>query len=75
MKSLALHALPGLPEIAAGADFPALLFDALTPDFSLQPGDVLVLAQKIVSKAEGRTIRLATSNSSNRGQTLRLPRI
>jgi coenzyme F420-0:L-glutamate ligase / coenzyme F420-1:gamma-L-glutamate ligase len=43
--------VPGLPEIAAGADLGALIADA-APD--LRDGDILVITSKVVSKAEGR---------------------
>jgi coenzyme F420-0:L-glutamate ligase/coenzyme F420-1:gamma-L-glutamate ligase len=49
--------VPGLPEIGPGTDLPALLADA---DFDIRPGDVLVVTQKIVSKAEGRFVDPAT---------------
>ena len=53
-------AVPGLPEIRAGDDLTALIGDALVEaDLALRDGDVLVLAQKIVSKAEGAVINLS----------------
>ncbi|GAA4353657.1 coenzyme F420-0:L-glutamate ligase [Variovorax defluvii] len=56
---LRLRALPGLPEIGPGADLCTLILDGLAAcSETLQSGDVLVLAQKIVSKAEGRLIDL-----------------
>lgn len=45
----------GLPEIRAGDDLAALV----TERIDLEDADVLVLAQKAVSKAEGRVVRLA----------------
>ncbi len=53
-------ALDALPEISPGDDLAALLAAALGRQ-GLAPGaqDVLVVAQKIVSKAEGRLLRLA----------------
>jgi coenzyme F420-0:L-glutamate ligase / coenzyme F420-1:gamma-L-glutamate ligase len=42
----------GLPEVAAGDDIGALVCDAA----ALEPRDIVVIAQKIVSKAEGRII-------------------
>jgi coenzyme F420-0:L-glutamate ligase/coenzyme F420-1:gamma-L-glutamate ligase len=54
-ERLQLVALPGLPRIEPGADLAALVMAALArAGESLQPGDVLVVAQKIVSKAEDR---------------------
>jgi coenzyme F420-0:L-glutamate ligase/coenzyme F420-1:gamma-L-glutamate ligase len=57
--SLTLNAVPGIPLIQAGDDLAAILLQALAAaGIELQDGDVLVLAQKIVSKAEGRWINL-----------------
>jgi coenzyme F420-0:L-glutamate ligase/coenzyme F420-1:gamma-L-glutamate ligase len=47
-------ALEGLPEVRPGDDLAALV-----RPFALQPTDVLVIAHKVVSKAEGRTVALA----------------
>ena len=59
MSSLHLHALPGLPMVQPGDDLAALIEAGLArAGLALQPGDVLVLAQKIVSKAEGRAVAL-----------------
>lgn len=64
-------ALPGIPEITRGASLHDLLIAALThAGVSLQAGDVLVLAQKIVSKAEGRVVSLASVTPSERAQSL-----
>lgn len=59
--SLQFHVLPDLPMIVAGDDLAAILETALRRlPVALDDGDVLVLAQKIVSKAEGRLVPLAT---------------
>jgi coenzyme F420-0:L-glutamate ligase/coenzyme F420-1:gamma-L-glutamate ligase len=50
------HAIGGLPEVRPGDDLAALIAGA-EPD--LRGGDVVVIAHKIVSKAEGRIRRLA----------------
>jgi coenzyme F420-0:L-glutamate ligase/coenzyme F420-1:gamma-L-glutamate ligase len=71
MRELTLTALPGIPEITAGTDIAALLLHALARMGKvLLGGDVLVLAQKIVSKAEGRAVRLADVSPSARAQDL-----
>ncbi len=58
-QSLCFHPLPGLPEVSAGDDLLPLLLDGLAgAGQQLRHGDVLILAQKIVSKAEGRTMGL-----------------
>ena len=58
--SVSLIALPDFPHVQPGDDLAALLGQSLAAaGVALQAGDVLVLAQKIVSKAEGRLVRLA----------------
>jgi coenzyme F420-0:L-glutamate ligase/coenzyme F420-1:gamma-L-glutamate ligase len=69
--SLVLTAVPGIPMIAAGDDLAAIIVKALRDaDLALAAGDVLVLAQKIVSKAEGRSVDLATVTPSPRAVAL-----
>ena len=54
------RALPGIPLIQPGDDLPALIAKAAEADgLALADGDVVVVAQKVVSKAEGRIVRLA----------------
>jgi coenzyme F420-0:L-glutamate ligase / coenzyme F420-1:gamma-L-glutamate ligase len=53
---LRADALPGLPEVRPGDDLAAMLAAA----GELRPTDVLAVAHKIVSKAEGRLVDLAT---------------
>ncbi|GGA37488.1 coenzyme F420-0:L-glutamate ligase [Sphingomonas psychrolutea] len=69
---LALLPVDGLPEIRPGDDLPALLADKLRPgrDPALKDGDVLVVTQKIVSKAENRFVALADVRPSARATTL-----
>jgi coenzyme F420-0:L-glutamate ligase/coenzyme F420-1:gamma-L-glutamate ligase len=56
---LHLFALPGLPEIGRDADLGALIAGAATQaGRGVERGDVFVVAQKIVSKAEGAIVRL-----------------
>lgn len=58
-EKLEIYAIPGLPEISAAAPLAALLCEgAQATAFGLVEGDVLVVAQKIVSKAEGRLVEL-----------------
>lgn len=55
LASLTLIPVPGIPMVEPGDDLCALLVSALAQaELALQDGDLLVLAQKIVSKAEGR---------------------
>ena len=58
---LELFAIPGFPMVREGDDLPALIADgAGRAGLTLQDRDVVVLAQKIVSKAEGRSVDLAS---------------
>jgi coenzyme F420-0:L-glutamate ligase/coenzyme F420-1:gamma-L-glutamate ligase len=57
---LQLFGVPGLPEIAPGADLASMILAAATgAGTPLADGDVVVVTSKIVSKAEGRTVELA----------------
>jgi coenzyme F420-0:L-glutamate ligase/coenzyme F420-1:gamma-L-glutamate ligase len=51
--------IEGIPEVHAGDDLPALIIEAArSRAVSVEAGDVLVVTQKIVSKAEGRIVDL-----------------
>lgn len=61
--SVRVVALEGIPEITAGADVATLIGDALAQTSGVLPltaDDVLVVTQKIVSKAEGAVVDLTT---------------
>jgi coenzyme F420-0:L-glutamate ligase / coenzyme F420-1:gamma-L-glutamate ligase len=63
--------LPGLPEVRAGDDLAALLADAAARlPGGLVAGDVLAVAHKVVSKAEGRTVALADVTPGPRARAL-----
>ena len=65
MTRLTITPLGGLPMVEPGDDLAALIASALArQDLALEPGDILVVAQKIVSKAEGRLVRLASITPS-----------
>ena len=51
--------LEGIPEIEQGDDLASLLSEAADRTGGFEPGDVLVVAQKAVSKAEGQVVSLA----------------
>jgi coenzyme F420-0:L-glutamate ligase / coenzyme F420-1:gamma-L-glutamate ligase len=56
---LTVTAIDGLPEIHPGDDLARLIADAIVAQGdALRDGDVLAIAQKIVSKAEGRIVHL-----------------
>ncbi|MHB8536468.1 MAG: coenzyme F420-0:L-glutamate ligase [Candidatus Dormibacteria bacterium] len=65
--SLELHGVGGLPEIRPGDDLAALI---LEHGGALRSGDVIVVAQKIVSKAEGRIRTLTEVIPSERAVAL-----
>ncbi|HUP74436.1 MAG TPA: coenzyme F420-0:L-glutamate ligase [Acidimicrobiales bacterium] len=60
MGRLEIFGIEGIPQITRGDDLAGIIADAVTrsasmsPDNALRNGDVLVVASKIVSKAEGR---------------------
>ena len=62
--------LEGLPELGPGDDLGALLAEACARAGGLEAGDVLVVAQKAVSKVEGRLVRLADVEPSARAVEL-----
>jgi coenzyme F420-0:L-glutamate ligase/coenzyme F420-1:gamma-L-glutamate ligase len=71
VHELSLRALAGVGAIRPGDDLARVVLDALAASAqSLQDGDVVVLAQKIVSKAEGRMVALATVTPSERAVAL-----
>ncbi|HEV7919027.1 MAG TPA: coenzyme F420-0:L-glutamate ligase [Solirubrobacterales bacterium] len=59
--SLTVTALPGIPEIGPGDDLARLIAEAVgrSADYEPADGDVVVIAQKVVSKAEDRVRRLS----------------
>jgi coenzyme F420-0:L-glutamate ligase/coenzyme F420-1:gamma-L-glutamate ligase len=63
---ISIRPVEGLPEIGAGDDLAALI----AARAELEDGDVLVVAQKVVSKAEGRVVRLADVDPSERAREL-----
>ena len=66
-SALEILAVPGLPMVKPGDDLAALIAEGFARG-GIEPraGDVLVVAQKIVSKAEGRSVDLATVAPSAR---------
>jgi coenzyme F420-0:L-glutamate ligase/coenzyme F420-1:gamma-L-glutamate ligase len=69
--AVSLIPLAGVPLVQPGDDLAAVTAAALcTNGLSLEENDVLVVAQKIVSKAEGRIVDLATVSPSARADAL-----
>ncbi|MEZ5504412.1 MAG: coenzyme F420-0:L-glutamate ligase, partial [Halioglobus sp.] len=68
---LELMPLLGFPLVEPGDDLAQLICTALRENaLELRPGDVVVVAQKIVSKAENRYVRLADVQVSPQAQAL-----
>jgi coenzyme F420-0:L-glutamate ligase/coenzyme F420-1:gamma-L-glutamate ligase len=65
-QEIRIFGIEGIPEIHPGENIPALLFSR----FSLQRGDICVVTQKIISKAEGCLVDLRTITPSNFAQNL-----
>ncbi|MBN2550164.1 MAG: coenzyme F420-0:L-glutamate ligase [Anaerolineales bacterium] len=63
--TLILTPLPGIPLVRQGDNLAQLILLALDrAGLALQDGDILVLAQKVVSKAEGRLVNLEQVTAS-----------
>jgi coenzyme F420-0:L-glutamate ligase/coenzyme F420-1:gamma-L-glutamate ligase len=66
-----LISIPGLPEICEGDDLARVIFAAARQArIIFENSDIVVIAQKVVSKAEGRTARLSTVKPSARAMKL-----
>jgi len=60
LRQMALYALPDIPLVKPGDDIAQLITRGLgAANLGLQQGDVVVVAQKIISKSEGRYVDLA----------------
>ncbi|MEP9347788.1 coenzyme F420-0:L-glutamate ligase [Xanthobacter sp. KR7-225] len=71
MPSLTLHALEDMPMIEPGDDLGSIIAGCVrTAGIGLERGDVVVIAQKIVSKAEGRYADLDAVEPSARALEL-----
>lgn len=71
IPSLSLHAVPGLPLVEPGDDLAGLIAEALrSAGIGLQDGDIVAVAQKIVSKADGLYVALDTVAPSDRAREL-----
>jgi coenzyme F420-0:L-glutamate ligase/coenzyme F420-1:gamma-L-glutamate ligase len=69
--ALRIWPLKGIPRVKPGDDLATLLIEAITETgLAPQTGDILVVAQKIVSKAEGRIVDLASVTPSQRAHEL-----
>ena len=74
MRGITLFALPGIGEIMPGTDLAAVILAAAgrAPGTELQPGDILAVTSKIVSKAEGRQIAAEDREQAITEETVRV---
>lgn len=71
MKQLAFFAIPNIPMIEAGDDLVSIIGNAIMQtQEKLQDDDIVVVAQKIISKAENRYVNLAEVVPSEEARTL-----
>ncbi|MFB0514809.1 MAG: coenzyme F420-0:L-glutamate ligase, partial [Candidatus Bathyarchaeia archaeon] len=71
MKTISIIGLAGFPSVKNGDDLTELIIEtAQKQGVSIEDGDILVVAQKIVSKAEGRVFRLKDVKSSDKAEKL-----
>jgi len=67
LTQLTLVGLPGIPHVQPGDDLARLILNSLQlADMTLEPGDILVITSKLVSKSEGRFVDLRTVTPSPR---------
>src|SRR5271165_3347505 len=69
VANLSARALGGLPEIRAGDDLASLIVAAVGKE-PLRNGQIVVIAHKVISKAEGAVVDLATVMPSARAAEL-----
>jgi coenzyme F420-0:L-glutamate ligase/coenzyme F420-1:gamma-L-glutamate ligase len=66
MNGYCVFAVTGMPELGQGDDLAAHVLERV----ALEDGDVVVVAQKAISKIEGRTIRLDELEASDRAREI-----
>jgi len=70
-QRISLFVVPGLPEVRKGHNLAKLTaIAARRAKFEFDDGDILVVAQKIISKAEGRVLRLSKIDPSSQARAL-----
>jgi coenzyme F420-0:L-glutamate ligase/coenzyme F420-1:gamma-L-glutamate ligase len=71
LSAVSIYPVSGLPEIVNGASLPDLIMDGVERlGMSLEAGDVVVITQKVVSKAEGRVVPLDQVHPSARASEI-----
>jgi len=71
--TISITPVEGIPEVRPGDDLGALISDAAGPG-SIADGDVVVVAQKVVSKAEGRLVPGTDRHAAALAESLRVLR-
>jgi len=69
VATVSARSVPGLPEVRAGDDLAGLIVRALAGE-QLRDGQVVAVAHKVVSKAEGAVVALAHVSPSERARAL-----
>lgn len=67
MGSFSVRSLSGLPEVRPGDDLASLMLSACAEQ-PLRDGDIVTIAQKVVSKAEGAIVKLSTVAPGERAE-------
>ena len=68
---ITLEVIPGIPIIMPGADIDAIIIAALErASLNPRPGDIIAITQKVISRAQGRFVDLATIVPSARAHEL-----
>jgi coenzyme F420-0:L-glutamate ligase/coenzyme F420-1:gamma-L-glutamate ligase len=71
LTPVSIYPVPGLPEIGRDAPLVSLILDGLKAlGLTLEAGDVVVITQKVISKAEGRVQRLDEVHPSERAREI-----
>ncbi len=65
MTAITVIGIPGIPEVIAGDDLTSLIMEAAgKASIDIEDGDILVVTQKVVSKAEGQVVKLEEIEAS-----------
>ena len=70
MKFVTLHPIEGLPLVKPGDNIADIIFRQINQTVGFVEGDIVVIAQKIISKAEGSIVDLSTIVPSEQAQQI-----
>ncbi len=69
VSEVSVSGLPGFPEVSRGANLAALIAQSVrSAELEVRDGSIFVVAQKIVSKAEGQVLKLEDIEPSDKAQ-------